>query len=139
MASISSIWKAFRPRLLTHATQLPLDRIRESLFAISAAQATGFAPGWSYTNSVTRGEASPGTAEQPLRSYIFYGTGNSKQWVKTVCEYTGNNLTQAAFYYSNDNEASYVPMYNEDDVNYVLTLVYDVDDNLESTSWGNTP
>lgn len=139
MASISSLWKAYRPRFLTHATQLPFDRIRESLFALSTAQAVGFAPGWSYTNSVTRGQASPGTAAQPARSYVYYGTGNTKQWVKTVCTYTGNCLTKAAFYYSNDNESSYVPMYNEDDTNYVVTLVYDSDDYLQSTSWGNTP
>lgn len=139
MAAISSVWKPYRPGQLTHASALPLDIIRNALFTLSAEKATGFAPGWNYTNSVTRAEASPGTAGQPARSYINYGTGNTKKWIKTVCTYTGNCLTKAAFYYSSDNEASYVPMYNEDDSNYVITLVYDGSDYLQSSTWGNTP
>ncbi len=139
MAAVQSVWRPFRPRMLTHATSLPFDVIRAAMFSLSAASAAGFAPGWSYTNSVTRGQASPGTAAQPARSYVYYGTGNTRQWVKTVCTYTGNSLTKAAMYYSEDNEATYVPMYDEGGINYVITLVYDGDDNLESSSWGNTP
>ncbi len=129
MAAVQSVWRPFRPRMLTHATSLPFDVIRAAMFSLSAASAAGFAPGWSYTNSVT----------QPARSYVYYGTGNTRQWVKTVCTYTGNSLTKAAMYYSEDNEATYVPMYDEGGINYVITLVYDGDDNLESSSWGNTP
>jgi hypothetical protein len=139
MTASTSIWRPYRPSQLTQSSVKPLDIVRQALFSLAAAQATGFAPGWSYTNSVTRGEASPGTAAQPARSYMYYGTGNSKQWLKKVCTYTGSVLTKAAFYYSNDNEASYVPMYNEDNANYVLTLTYDGSNNLQSTSWGNTP
>jgi hypothetical protein len=114
--------------------------VREALKSITIAQYVGYAPGWSYTNSYTRGEDNPGTAAQPFRSYIFYGADdNNRRWVKQDLQYTGNALTKIAFYYSDNNESSYVPMFNEDGVNYVLTLVYDAEDNLRYTEWGNVP
>jgi len=134
----SSIWRPYQPEIPTHATNLPFDVIRYNIAAVHIATACGISPMWSYTNSVTRAEASPGTAAQPARKYWKRGAGNATKWVKAVCTYTGLNMTKVALYFSEDNESTYVPMLDPDR-NYVLTLAYDGANNLTSTSWGNTP
>lgn len=134
----TSIWRPYQPDIPTHATSLPYDVLRANLSAMSAAAACGMSPMWGYTNSVTRGEASPGTAALPARKYWWRGAGNAKKWVKAAITYTGSNPTKIALYFSEDNEATYVPMLDPDR-NYVLTLSYDGSSNLTATSWGNTP
>lgn len=134
----TSIWRPYYPDIPTHATNMPLDVLRNHLAALAAAGASGIAPQWNYTNSVTRAEAAPGTAALPARKYWWRGTGNTKKWIKAACTYTGIDLTKVVMYYSEDNEATYVPMLDADR-NYVLTLTYDGANNLTATSWGNTP
>ena len=131
-------WTPYYSMVPTASNALPLNILRANVWANSVAHAAGVAPGWSYTNSFTRGEASPGTAALPARKYFWNGTGNSKTWIKQVCTYSGSNLTKVAVYYSSNNESSYVPMLDEQN-NYVLTLSYDGSSNLTATSWGNTP
>jgi hypothetical protein len=132
----TSVWRPYQPEIPTHASALPLDIIRTNISAVHVATACGISPMWSYTNSVTRAEAAGGTAAQPARKYWYRGTGNTTKWVKAAIEYTLLDITQVAFYYSEDNESTYVPMLDPDR-NYVLTLTYDGANNLESTSWGN--
>ena len=134
----TSVWKPYYPEIPIHASALPIDILRSNLHAVHIATACGISPLWNYTNSVTRVEASPGTAAQPARKYWFRGTGNTTRWVKAEITYTGLDMTKVALYFSEDNEATYVPMLDPDR-NYVLTLAYDASNNLESTSWGNTP
>jgi len=135
----TSIWRPNRIATPTGATNKPLDQIRYNMYAMVTQTAIGVSLGWNYTNSVTRSEASPGTANLPARKYWYRGSGNTKQWIKAVCSYTGTNLTKIALYFSEDNEATYVPMVDGDaDLNYVLTLTYSGAD-LASASWGATP
>lgn len=134
----TSIWRPYQPEIPTQASSLPLDILRNNLAAVHIATACGVSPMWSYTNSVTRGEASPGTAALPARKYWKRGTLNATKWAKAAITYTGNNPTKIALYFSEDNEATYVPMLDPDR-NYVLTLTYDGSSNLTATSWGSTP
>jgi hypothetical protein len=134
----TSIWRPYQPEIPTHASALPLDILRTNISAVHLATAVGISPQWNYTNSATRSEVSPGTAAAPARKYWFRGSGNSTKWVKAAITYTGLDMTKVAFYYSEDNEATYVPMLDADR-NYVLTLAYDASNNLKSTSWGNQP
>ncbi len=135
----TTIWQPNRLATPTGTTNKPLDQIRYNLYAMVAQTALGVSLGWSYTNSVTRGEASPGTAALPARKYWYHGSGNTMQWVKAVCTYTGTNLTKVALYFSDNNEATYVPMVDGDaGLNYVLTLTYSGAD-LTAASWGATP
>lgn len=138
MSVKTSIWRPYQPEIPIHASALPLDILRNNLAAVHIATAAGISPLWSYTNSVTRAEASPGTAAQPARKYWYRGTGNQTKWVKASITYSGLDMTKVAFYYSEDNEATYVPMLDADR-NYVLTLAYDAANNLTSTTWGNQP
>ncbi len=140
MSIIQSKWLPFFRGQPTHATTLQMDMIRRNLQALDVMGAASVAHGWSYTNSVTRGEGTPGTAALPLRQYWYYGTGNSRIWVKAVNTYTGTDKTKIALYYSDDNESTYVAMVDESEAqNYVLTLAYDGANNLEETTWGNIP
>lgn len=131
-------WWPFRSDLPTHATEKPIDVARKNLQALAVLSVAGIDHGWSYTNSVTRAQASPGTAAEPAIEYYFRGTGNTTQWVKRVLTWAGGVITKAAFYYSADNEATYVPLTDDESNNYVLTLTYSGTD-IASTSWGNTP
>ncbi len=135
----TTIWQPNRMATPTQATNKPLDQIRYNLYAMVTQTAIGVSLGWSFTQSVTRSEASPGTNALPARKYWYRGTGNTKQWVKAVCTYTGTDLTKAAMYYSDNNEATYVPMVADDGVSYVLTLTYDGSSNITAASWGPTP
>jgi len=136
---MTSKWNPFRAKLPTSSTELGVDISRRNLFAQSALANVGIEPGWSYTNSFTRGQASPGTAAAPAREFYKKGSGNSTIWVQSAITWTGGVATKVALYFSEDNETSYVPMTDEDGINYVLTLVYDGSNNLMSTSWGNVP
>lgn len=133
-----SVWRPYQPEIPTHASALPLDILRNNIAAVHIATAVGISPLWNYTNSVTRGEASPGTAGQPARLYWFRGSGNQRKWVKAEHTYSGMTTTKVALYYSEDNEATYVPLLDADR-NYVLSLSWDGSGNLQSTSWGNQP
>jgi len=132
-------WRKYIASIPTNYNENPVDLARFNMQSLALLNVAGGDFGWSYTNSVTRGEGTPGTAAEPLREYYYKGTGNERKWLKRVLEWTGGVITQAAFYYSEDNESTYVPMYDDDGINYVLTLVYDGSDNLVSTSWGNVP
>ena len=134
----TSVWRPYQPEIPIHATNLPLDVLRINIAAVHIATAVGISPLWNYTNSATRAEAGGGTAELPTNKYWYRGTGNSTKWVKAVHTYSGLDTTKIAFYYSEDNEATYVPMLDPDR-NYVLNLTFDAFHNLSSTSWGNTP
>jgi hypothetical protein len=133
----TSLWVPYQPTVPTHATGQPLDTLRNNLLAIHAYSATGFVSMWNYTNSVTRGEGSPGTEAEPVRKYWWRGSGNAKKWIKAELTWDSPDLTKAVFYYSEDNESTYVPMLDADR-NYVLTMTY-ASNNLESSLWGNTP
>jgi hypothetical protein len=133
-----SVWRPYQPEIPTGASSLPLDILRNNLAAVNLATAVGISPLWNYTNSVTRAEASPGTAALPARKYWFRGSGNATKWVKAEHTYSGFDVTKIAFYYSEDNEGTYVPMLDADR-NYVLTLAYDTFNSLKSTIWGNQP
>ena len=132
----SSIWRPYQPEIPTHASANPLDIMRANIAALHLTVAAGISPGWNYTNSVTRAEAAPGTADLPARKYWKRGTGNATKWVKAEITYSGSDMTRIAFYFSEDNEATYVPMLDSDR-NYVLNLNYDSFSNLTSTSWSN--
>jgi hypothetical protein len=133
----TTTWNPNRLATPTQGTNNPLDQIRYNLYAMVAQTALGVSLGWNWTNSVTRSEASPGTTALPARKYWYRGSGNTKQWVKAVCSYTGTNLTKFALYYSDNNEYTYVPML-ADDGTYVMTLTYSGSD-LTSATWGSTP
>jgi hypothetical protein len=138
MSVRTSVWRPYNPEIPTSASSLPIDIIRANIAAVHIATAVGISPLWNYTNSVTRGEASPGSAAKPNRKYWWRGSGNSTKWVKVELTWTGDVMTKAALYYSEDNEGTYVPLLDPDR-NYVLTVNYDGSNNLTSTSWGNTP
>jgi hypothetical protein len=134
-----TIWTAFQPTLPTQYGELPLNKVRANAWAMQVATAAGFPPGWSYTNSVTRAESSPGTAALPARQYWTNGTGNQTKWVKAVLTWSASDLTKVALYYSDDNEATYVPLVDDGGLDHVITLTYDGSGNLTATSWGNVP
>lgn len=132
-----SKWYSFFSSLPTQSTYRPIDVLRRHLFSVTASAAAGVVAGWEYTNSVTRGEGSPGSAAEPARKY-WHGVGTSStKWVKAVLTWSGGNMTKMALYFSEDNESTYVPML-DDSNNYVLTLSYS-GSNLTATTWGNTP
>lgn len=139
MRTATSVWKPFRSLLPTFATERPIDMVRFNAQSIAQQAICEMPFGWNYTNSVTRGEAAPGTAAHPAVEYFTRGSGINTLWLKRVLTWTGNVITKVAYYYSSNNEANYVPMYDEDGINYVLTLTYDGSFNLTETSWGNTP
>lgn len=122
--------------------QAAIDAIRTNLLAIVAAMvASGVtAPGWNYTNSVTLGEGTPGTADKPLRIYYKFGTGGTTIWIKAVVTWNGTtgNPDKIAFYYSDDNAGTYANLVDTSG-NYVLTISYDASNNVTATTWGSTP
>lgn len=122
--------------------QAAIDSARNNLFALAAWMiSTGaMAPGWTYTNSVTRGLGSPGTAAQPNIFFFTRGSGGTTQWVKAVITWDGTtgNVNKVALYYSSDNEATYANLVDGSG-NYVQHLSYDGSGNLTSTSWDATP
>jgi hypothetical protein len=121
--------------------QAAIDSVRNDEFALLAfALLNGLAvPGWAYTNSVTRGLGSPGTAAQPAKVFMTTGSGGTTQWVRGDLTYDGTTgaVTKIAFYYSSDNEGTYAQL--GDGTNYVCHLSYDGSGNLTSTSWDATP
>jgi len=141
--SRSTSWVPFKESLPIATNDDPFKIVRANVAAneTSAVVVSCFAstptivPRWSYTNSVTRAEASPGTAASPARKYWYSGTGNARRWIKAVL--TWGPPSKAAFYYSSDNEATYVPMLDADG-NYVLTSTYTGAD-LNASTWGNVP
>lgn len=140
-----SVWKAYRKNLPTVSSELPIDRQREMLFAIAGSMEACLGsnplslPGWSYTNSVTLGEASPGTASQPARIYSSYGSGGTKIIIKTVRTYNGSGrVTKRALYFSDNNGTNYVPLTDEDG-NYVHNITYDGSNNVTQATWSKTP
>lgn len=154
-----SLWVPFRRQQPTGTTNNPMDMVRTNMYATLLSHVVNFAvnhngdaqpnynkptPGWNYTNSFTRGEATPGTYRRPVRAYWWSGSGNTKRWIKVVFTYTNGTfpdfVTTAAFYYSDDNEATYVPMYDEDK-NYVITYALAAGPIAitASATWGNVP
>jgi hypothetical protein len=140
-----SLWKPYIERFPLENAPLQFTGIREKFYALQAMLAIAhFGPqvavfGWDYTNSVTRGEGTPGTAAKPNRVY-FRTSGtitNQTEWLKADVTWTGANVTKMALYYSSDNEASYVPMLDEHGF-YVCTIAYSGAD-VTTTTWGATP
>ena len=132
-------WKAFQPTLPLQTTNLPMDRVRENFIAadmynvVSAFMVT---PGWNMTNSFVRGLANPGTASAPTAYYWHRGEGNDRQWIKQVMQYEGgSSWVGMVYYYSNNNEATYVPMLDAEG-NYVFQLNYDSGGNVTTSYWG---
>ncbi len=140
---MSTTWTAYAQASPTTAQtrQVAVDAIRNNLFALAAiATLTGAMPGWAYTNSVTRGLGSPGTASQPAIMFFTKGTGGTTQWVKLVITYDGTTgaVTKVAMYYSSDNEGTYANLV-DDSGNYVLHLSYDGSGNCTASSWDASP
>lgn len=111
---------------------------RDNLMALVAAMVMGGTlPGWNYTNSVTRGESSPGTASQPARSYFSYATDTKTVWVRVATTWNASGYpTKMIFSFSDDDEGSYD---NMDDIlnGYnVLTITYDGSNNVTAMTWG---
>jgi len=109
---------------------------RANLMALASAMVLGGTlPGWSYTNSVTRSESSPGTADQPVRAYFSYVTDTTTIWVRVALTWDADGYpTEMAFSWSDDDEASYDDM---DDLNgnSVLSITYDSDHNITAMDW----
>lgn len=133
-----SVWVPWRTKAVVDTNPLPFPAIRANDLAdvvtshlhsltmnsSSPAQSLPVVPGWTYTNSYTLGEASPGlSAAAPNRRYYRRGSGNTTQWLKAVNTWSGAQLQEVAFYYSNDNQTTYVPLLDEDG-NYVLKLSF---------------
>lgn len=121
--------------------QAAIDAIRNDLFALAAVCVmTGAMPGWAYTNSVTRGLASPGTADKPNILFFTQGTGGTTQWIKWVMTYDGTTgaVTKVAMYYSSDNEGTYANLVDSSG-NYVFHASYDASGNCTATTWDATP
>lgn len=139
---MTSSWKPFRPNTPKSgdAEQVKVDATRAAFMALASAIVTGaIVPGWNFTTSVARGEASPGTADKPARAYYNIQAGDTTVWVKCVLTWDGNdNVSKVALYWSDDNEKSYDTMRDEAG-NFVITIAYDVDQNVVSATWGSTP
>lgn len=132
-----TVWKAYRPLLPNSASELPIERGRESLYAVVCGMMAGLItiPGWNYTNSVTLGEAAPGTAAQPAREYFKYGSGISTKIIRRANTYDGaGNLTKCVLTYSEDNGYSYANLTDENG-NFVLNSTYDGAGNLTAATW----
>jgi hypothetical protein len=112
---------------------------RANFMAIAAAMAMGGSlPGWNYTNSFTRGEASPGTADQPTRVYFSLATDTKTVWTRAALTWDASGYpTKMAFSWSDDGEATYD---NMDDLygNNVLTIAYDASHNVTGMTWGTS-
>jgi hypothetical protein len=92
-------------------------------------------PGWSYTNSVTLAEAAPGTAAQPAREYLKYGSTITTKIIQRANTYdAAGNVTKCVLTYSEDNGNSYVNLVDEND-NFVINATYDASGNLTASSW----
>lgn len=143
--AVQSLWTPAYSKFPQEMQPLQWTAIRKRFNAHYAAGAIcHFGPavvvsGWNYTNSATLGEASPGTAAAPNRVYwITPGTvANATVRIKADVTYSGGAVTKMALYYSTDNGATYVPMYDELDY-YVVTVAYS-GANVTSTTWGNVP
>lgn len=134
------MWRGYRSNLPTTNTERPVDAGRENLFAVMAgftagATGIGLPPGWRYTNSVTLGEAAPGTAALPAREYLKSGSGNTTKIIRRAKTYNGGGAaTKITLSYSDDNGASWVNL-TDADGNFVHNLTYVGADLTEST-WG---
>lgn len=146
MSAVQTVWKPFRDTFPNHSCANPLDRARENFIAAealmsarSADKTSAVSFGWNYTNSVTLGEPSGGTAAKPNVKYWYHRNGNilHTKWVRADCTWTGAVITKIAFYYSNDNRATWAPMTCEMG-NYVVTITYSGAD-ITETTWGNVP
>lgn len=120
--------------------QAAIDAIRNDLFALAVAMIISgvSVPGWTYTNSVTRGLGSPGTADKPNIIFFTKGAGGATQWIKAVLTWGASTLDKIAFYYSSDNEGTYANVVDGAG-NYVLHLSYDASGNLTATTWDAIP
>ncbi len=87
-----SVWKPYQPQLPNDFSKDPLLIARGNLLSsnlVLMSSSAAFAVpsvghGWAFTNSFTRGEASPGTVYFPTRKYWYLGSGITTQWVKAV-------------------------------------------------------
>lgn len=109
---------------------------RVNFLALAAAiVAGGCLPGWSYSNSVTRGESSAGTAAQPARMYFTTPTDTRDMWVRAAVAWDGSGYpTSFQFSWSDDDEASYqdlTDLYG----NSTLTIAYDGSHNVTAMTW----
>ena len=137
----TSVWTPWRTRAIVDTNPLPFPAIRANDFArvvtahlssliLNSGATSEFlavVPGWTYTTSYARGEASPGTVSAPARTYYTRGSDNKALWLKIANTWASvggqTMLTKAKLYYSSDNQASYAPLLDEDG-NYVLTPTY---------------
>jgi hypothetical protein len=141
---VPTVFTAFDQAVPTTAQtrQAAIDAARNDLFALAASMICSgvLLPGWTYTNSVTRGLGSPGTAAQPNIIFFTKGSGGATQWVKAVLTWNGvtGNVDKVALYYSSDNEGTYA-LLADGAGNYVLHLSYDGSGNLTATTWDAIP
>lgn len=117
----------------TPTRQATIDAIRTNLMALrDVLAAGGFVQGFDYSWS-------GGTVDEPTN--IFYKRG--VEWIKVVLTWgtTGGedgNITKMAFYYSSNSGVGYDNM-ADDAGEFVLTISYDANGYVNSTSWGSTP
>lgn len=141
----NAVQSAWQPEIAVWPQEkqaLQWQRTRERFVAnfttkvIASYFGQGIVAGWNFTNSYTEGELVPGTAAEPARVYWRTpGTlTNSTKWVKAEITWASGVPSQVAFWYSEDNQGTYVPMYDESN-NYILTLEYDVGGALASAHW----
>lgn len=139
--AVQSVWQPEIAVWPQEKQALQWQRTRERFVAnfttkvLSSYFGRGIVSGWNFTNSYTEGEAVPGTAAEPDRVY-WYTPGertNKTKWVKAELTWSGGLVIRAEFWYSEDNQGTYVPMYDEQ-LNYVLTLTYDGTD-LATALW----
>lgn len=138
-----SFWRPWRRNLPTSNSELPIERLTESLYAVHAGRtATSNFPsndhiscghGWGYSNSVTLGEAAPGTAAKPAREYFYYGSGITRTIIKRELTYTGAAVTKVHFTISEDNGQTWTD-FTDEFGNHMMNITYTGAD-IASITW----
>ena len=137
---MTTLFRAFNRRSPadTDPVFTQMSGVRANLLALASAMVMGGSlPGWDYTNSVTRSESSPGTADQPAREYFSFATDRKPIWVRVANTFNASGYpTAMVFSISDDDETSYGSMgdllngYNK------LTITYDASNNVTAMTWG---
>jgi len=105
------------------STRTNIDALRDILIA------TGQVQGFNYS-------VAAGTNAKPTQ-VLFK---RSAEWIKVDLTYDGNDLvTKMALYYSSNSGGAYDPMADLTNGYYVLTIAYDGNFDVSSTTWGLTP